>query len=1411
MNGNKLIELSRNMVCTFDIKGHFTFVNPAFCKIMGYTQDEIVIKKFIELVHSEDVEKSLEAFNGLQKGQAVIDFKHRFLHKDGSILHISWNGYFIPDENSIYAIGNNISERVEAQAKLQRSSQLLEASQSLAGVGGWEVDIASGELFWTAETYRIHDTTPEEFDPTVDAGVDCYLPESREIILDALKLAMEQGKGYDLELQLKTTKDRFIHVRTTCEVTIHNGKPMKLTGAFQDITKQKVGEIFLKASEEKLSNAFENVPTPNSIINLKTGERIAVNFAFCQTFGYSRSELINKSIFDINLGEKPEVYDLIVSSLRAKGKLYRFAFKAQTKTGEQRQVLLNASKLYPDNNDIFITSFLDITELKEKEKELIQSEAYLKKVQGLSKVGSWYMDLKSKGVNWTKELYEMFGLDLSLPAPSLPEQEKMYTKDSWELLLTSLDKTVKEGVPYELELEIIKKDQPNGWIWTRGEVLIDEQGEIYGLYGAAQNITFQKTSLLLAQEEKNKAQESENYLNSIINAAGDPLFVTDDRSRLLLVNDAFCKIFNTKEQEVLGKTLTEFETNKEREESLEMDRQVLATGKESIIEETLSVKGKVTKIISTRKTRYIDASGQQYLVGTIHDLTERKKLENELSKSLEKSSLAVKAAKLGVWTLELSPEYFDWNDELLNIYDLTQAEFQADNNAWKNRIHPDDLTHASEHLNRLLGGEPVSGVEFRIIRKDGKIRHLEVSGTPVYNNANELVQIIGINRDVSHIIDAKEELKTSEEKFSRAFENAPNPTSILNFKTGERLAVNNAFCETFGYSKAELLKENFLSNNISETPSGFKDFLNTIFAEGKADHFPLTMRAKSGDIRTVLINSTKLNPSEDDVYITTFIDVTEQKKFELEIIKLSTAIEQSPESIVITDIDGFIEYANPSFSVVSGYSLSEAIGKKPGILQSGQHHKKFYENLWNTISSGNIWHGEFYNKKKNGELYWESASISPLKNKEGVITNYVAIKEDITEKKRILSELKKAKERAEDSEIYLNSIIRNIGDPLFVKDDQSRIQLVNNAFCELFELKKEDILGQTLAENISPEEMEQFLSIDKAVLETGKESIVEESLTVNDHETRTIFTRKNRYIDSSGRKLLIGTIRDLTELKKYRDQLEELVSERTSELEFRTEELRSANTELKQAESKIRKAYVKEKELGELKSRFVSTASHQFRTPLTVIQSNVELMEMYLDKLPPEIKQRFLKSFERITKESSRMTALMNDVLILGKLNSGALTTSPKWIDVAKVVQDMTTRLNEIERIPAKINLEIINKPHEVYLDESQFNHILNNVLGNAQKYSLDRGNVEFQVFFDQDQVSLMVKDQGIGMSEEDVRNIFQPFTRGHNTEGIQGTGLGMSIVHEYIDLNKGKIKVESQLNVGTTVEIIFNIEASES
>lgn len=259
-------------------------------------------------------------------------------------------------------------------------------------------------------------------------------------------------------------------------------------------------------------------------------------------------------------------------------------------------------------------------------------------------------------------------------------------------------------------------------------------------------------------------------------------------------------------------------------------------------------------------------------------------------------------------------------------------------------------------------------------------------------------------------------LKESEEKYRVIVDNIPSVVLIHTEK--EILFANPTAVKVFGADSIEQILKMDIADFIY--PEDKEDFLNRkkqVYPIGITSNFIERKLVKfNGEIIFTETISVPIQYFGRDAIQTIIRDISDRKRTEEKLRTLIRAVEQNPVSIVITNANGSIEYVNPKFTEVTGYSCEEIIGKNPNILKSGNKPKEEYEALWDTILSGKTWYGEFYNKKKNGESYWVSASISPIVNNQGDITHFVGVKEDITEKKKMISELIEAKERAEESD-----------------------------------------------------------------------------------------------------------------------------------------------------------------------------------------------------------------------------------------------------------------------------------------------------------------------------------------------------------------------------------------------------------
>jgi signal transduction histidine kinase len=299
-----------------------------------------------------------------------------------------------------------------------------------------------------------------------------------------------------------------------------------------------------------------------------------------------------------------------------------------------------------------------------------------------------------------------------------------------------------------------------------------------------------------------------------------------------------------------------------------------------------------------------------------------------------------------------------------------------------------------------------------------------------------------------------------------------------------------------------------------------------------------------------------------------------------------------------------------------------------------------------------------------------------------------------------------------------------------------------------------------------------------------------------------ISEKKNLKPKISALMLHLSGIRE--QQSKYKESLSDLKKHYALEEELKNIVRNNKNAYL-QLNYKVQKAareLEREKEIGKLQSTFVSTASHQFRTPLAVIQSNTQLLEMFIstgEKIEPE---RYKKVSGRIIEAIANMTGLMDDVLILGKITSGYIQYNPKYVDLIEFLKPLIKQFNSIQKDGRSLNFEIKGIPSQIFLDSKLLSHALSNLISNAFKYSTGKDSPSLRVSFKPEELSLIIKDYGIGVPKSEISSLFQPFFRAQNVTEIKGTGLGLSIAKEYVEINKGTLTVSKKEKIGSRFEI---------
>jgi len=352
------------------------------------------------------------------------------------------------------------------------------------------------------------------------------------------------------------------------------------------------------------------------------------------------------------------------------------------------------------------------------------------------------------------------------------------------------------------------------------------------------------------------------------------------------------------------------------------------------------------------------------------------------------------------------------NDKIINCNAKSEEIFKIDQSNIVSKSLLDfspefqiDGTNSKEKFSNIIHkvneGEPQL---FEWIFKNGKAQtYCEINLSQLL--IDDKNYIVGIVRDITERKNAVQALNESEERYRSLFQNNHSVMLLINPESGKIVEANPAALDFYGYSREELLRLHI--SDINQLPENeVRKEMEKAKAEKRRQFF---FRHKLADnqIKDVEVFSGPISFGGKTFLYSIVYDITERKIAEGNIRKLSAGIEQSPASIVITDMSGKIEYVNPKFTALTGYTFEEVKGKNPNILKSGKMTQEEYGVLWKTISSKKDWRGEFLNKKKNGELYWESALISPILNEHGEITNFIAIKEDITDAKKADEAFKK--------------------------------------------------------------------------------------------------------------------------------------------------------------------------------------------------------------------------------------------------------------------------------------------------------------------------------------------------------------------------------------------------------------------
>ncbi len=961
-----------------------------------------------------------------------------------------------------------------------------------------------------------------------------------------------------------------------------------------------------------------------------------------------------------------------------------------------------------------------------------------------------------------------------------------------EKCITFLNAITKMGATFDdLTYRILHKD--GHYVWHASSLkLLEKDGERI-FVGNCRDITEYTKS-------KHKLLVQKEFYETILYRLPTDVAVFDSNYKYTYLNPAAIKNDELRKF-IIGKDDFEYAKHTKRDDTFAKSRRVKfneALASKELIEWEDSIlhhNGQTT--YHTRKFNPVfrEDGKLEMMIGFGVDITESKKIQEEILKNRQLTNSIIQNVAVGILVQGPQSEILENNKAACEMLGLTEDQLlgktsfdeywkviNLDGSPFKSEDHP--VPQAIQKL------KPVNNVIMGVHRPTHyDLVWLLVDAIPVFGDAGELLYVICSFNDITAQKNAEEKLKVSNERFSYSSEATSDAIWDWNMIT-DKIYVGASYSILFGHQ----FKDNIITALECE---------NFVHPEDRASYFEKIEKAIEGTIYKWSDEYRYLKSDGSYAYVNdkaiiirneegkairmigAMQDITLEKKLKDQLQQseeqFKGAFDYSAVGMALVDINGYYIEVNDRLCKMFGYSNQEM---KSLSFQEITFPDDLNEDLIakEKLDSGKI--SNFSSEKrfihKNKSIVWAHMSISLAKNIKNEIKHYIVQIIDITKRKKIEQENRLLiEENNRNKNIQLNEaknmyrlLAENTVDLVCLHNLDTSFQYVSPSIKKLLGYTPEELIGESPLDYVHPEDLER--------VQNGYLDFVAEKEDVS---------VEARFINRTGEYIWLEIKANLVKEDGV------IVSFQSSTRDI------SQQKEVKEA---MAKALIQERELNELRTNLVSTISHEFRTPMTTIRTSAELINMYIEGHHFENTPRLQKRINTITEEIDRIVELMNAVLTISKDDSGKTNFNPVQFDLKQLCLDVIETSYSSQADNRKVKTTFEGKTFTVFGDKNLMEYSLFNLLNNAFKYSDNSGDIILTLSATPSEITIQIIDFGIGIPEKDLPNLFNTFYRASNTNGIQGTGLGLYIVKTFTEKNSGKIKVESQLGQGTKVTLQF-------
>jgi PAS domain S-box-containing protein len=777
------------------------------------------------------------------------------------------------------------------------------------------------------------------------------------------------------------------------------------------------------------------------------------------------------------------------------------------------------------------------------------------------------------------------------------------------------------------------------------------------------------------------------------------------------------------------------------------------------------------------------------IVGVARDITERRKADEALRNSEERFRNLFEFASEGILIadIETRKEIYA-NPAICKMLGYSQEELTK---MGVMDIHPADYRErAAREFRAHSSGEMKRSIA-PCLRKDGTIIYVEINASAAIIDGRKCN--IGFFADITERIKTEEALRQSEERFRSLIENLPLGMSITS-PEGQILMMNKAMLKMRGYDSLEELKQIPLSERWVN-PEKRDRWLALVKEKDIVEDFEIQLRRKDGSLLWTSFNSIHLLTGTGEQIINVVQDITERKRAEETLRKseerFRNLVENLPFGISVTSFDGQLLMANKAVLKMRGYDSEAELIHTP---VSKRYYDPKEREQWLKLvhEKGRVENFEVRLTRKDGSVFWGSLASIPEITSDGE-EQVITVSQDITERKQAEETLRKSEER-------FRSLIENL--PIGVAISSSingEFVIVNKALQEMrgYESREEFMNLPTEERYYDSKDRDRWLAI---LNEKGKVENFEIRLKKKDGSFMWASFTTIPQTNDSGELQIVNVIQDITERKN----MEETLRETYTHLDIQNEQLIAQQKELMVKTEEVERA-------TKLKSEFLANMSHELRTPLNVI---IGFSELLVDEVPGKINNDQRQCLTDILNSSQHLLDLINEVLDISRVEAGKVEFKPGSVSIKGLISSLTRTMMPI-LTPRKqtIEIEINNDLPPVYADQPKLEQVLRNLVDNASKYSPNGSKLKIEAGADGDFCTVSIIDNGIGIKEEDMKRLFEPFSRLDSTLAKErgGTGLGLTVVKQIVEKHGGRIWVESEYGQGSRFSFTIPFESKRS